>query len=175
MYLFLNDTTNKQRFIALLGAKVSKNNCTVYHTKLDAEFLIVQKAVETAEYSNTVVVGDDTDLLVVLIHHTKLIHNEICFIPEPKMNSKCGIWNVKQVKTELGSFVFQHILFLHAMLGCDTTFCLFGIGKGTIVKKFKANVELQKAAFACGQCRGTACINASAFITDEEETNDEES
>ena len=43
------------------------------------------------------------------------------------------------------------------------------------MKKFKANVELQKAAFACGQCRGTACINASAFITDEEETNDEES
>ena len=119
--VFLNDTTNKQRFIALLGAKISKNNCTVYHAKLDAEFLIVQKAVETAEYSNTVVVGDDTDLLVVLIHHTKLIHNEICIILEPKKNSKCGIWNVKQVKTELGSFVCQHILFLHAMLGCDTT------------------------------------------------------
>ena len=32
------------------------------------------------------------------------------------------------------------------MLGCDTTSRLFGIGKGTILKKFKANVELQKAA-----------------------------
>ena len=90
--------------------------------------------------------GDDTDLLVLLIYHTKLIHNEIFFIPEPKKNSKCRIWNVKQVKTELGSFVCKHILFLHAMLGCDTTSRLFGIGKGTILKKFKANVELQKAA-----------------------------
>ena len=106
--VFLNDTTNKQRFIALLGAKISKNNCTVYHTKLDAEFLIVQKAVETAEYSNTVVVGDETDLLVLLIYHTKLNHNEICFIPEPKKNSKCRIWNVKQVKTELGSCLPAH-------------------------------------------------------------------
>ena len=32
------------------------------------------------------------------------------------------------------------------MLGCDTTSRLFGIGKGTTLKKFKANVELQKAA-----------------------------
>ena len=127
-------------------AKISKNNCTVYHTKLDAEFLIVQKAVETAEYSNTVVLGDDTDLLVLLIYHTKLNHKEIFFIPEPKKNSKCRIWNVKQVKTELGSFVCKHIFFLHAMLGCDTTSRLFGIGKGTILKKFKENVELQKGS-----------------------------
>ena len=77
--------------------------------------------------SRTVVVGDDTDLLVLLIYHTKLIHNEIFFIPEPKKNSKCRIWNVKQVKTELGSFVCKHILFLHAMLGCDTSSWLFGI------------------------------------------------
>ena len=83
---------------------------------------------------------------VLLIYHTKLIHNGICFIPEPKKNSKCRIWNVKQVKTELGSFVCQHILFLHPMLGCDTTSWLLGIGKGTILKKFKADVELLKAA-----------------------------
>ena len=83
----------------------------MFYAKSDADFLIVQKAVETAENSNTVVVGDDTDLLVLLIYHTKLNHNEIFFIPEPKKNSKCRIWNVKQVKTELGSFVCKHILF----------------------------------------------------------------
>ena len=81
--VFLTDTTNKQRFIALLGDELSKNNCIVYYAKLDADFLIVQKAVETAEYSNTVVLGDDTDLLVLLIYHTKLNHREIFFIPEP--------------------------------------------------------------------------------------------
>ena len=86
--VFLTDTTNKQRFIALLGDELSKNNCIVYYAKSDADFLIVQKAVETAEYSNTVVLGDDTDLLVLLIYHTKLNHKEIFFIPEPKKKFK---------------------------------------------------------------------------------------
>ena len=30
-----------------------------------------------------------------------------------------------------------------------------------------------KCSLACGQCRGTACINASAFVTDDEEPYDE--
>merc|ERR1712002_179600 len=37
-------------------------------------------------------------------------------------------------------------LFLHAFLGCDTTSRLYGIGKGSILKKFKDNVGLQQAA-----------------------------
>ena len=92
--VFLTDTTNKQRFIALLGDELSKNNCIVYYAKLDADFLIVQKAVETAEYSNTVVLGDDTDLLVLLIYHTKLNHKEIFFIPEPPPPKKKKNQNV---------------------------------------------------------------------------------
>ena len=38
------------------------------------------------------------------------------------------------------------MLFLHAVLGCDTTSRLFGIGKGSILKKFKEKAKLQKAA-----------------------------
>ena len=36
--------------------------------------------------------------------------------------------------------------FLHAFLGCDITSCLFGIGKGFIIKKFRENRSLQQAA-----------------------------
>ena len=86
--VFLTDTTYKQRFIALLGDELSKNNCIVYYAKSVADFLIVQRAVKTAEYSNTVVLGDDTDLLVLLIYHTKLNHKEIFFIPEPPTPQK---------------------------------------------------------------------------------------
>ena len=32
-----------------------------------------------------------------------------------------------------------------------------------------------KCSLACGQCRGSACINASEFVTDDEENIDEES
>ena len=43
-------------------------------------------------------------------------------------------------------FSCKHILFQHAFLGCNTTSRLFGIGKGSILKKFKANSALQQAA-----------------------------
>ena len=35
---------------------------------------------------------------------------------------------------------------LHAFLGCDKTSRLFGIVKGTVLKKFKVNSALQQAA-----------------------------
>ena len=38
------------------------------------------------------------------------------------------------------------MLFLHVIPGCYTTFCIYSIGKGTILKKFKDNVALQQPA-----------------------------
>ena len=35
----------------------------------DADLLIVQKAIESAQSMDTVLVGDNTDLLVLLIYH----------------------------------------------------------------------------------------------------------
>ena len=42
--------------------------------------------------------------------------------------------NVKGVEnnTELGEGICDNILFLHAILGCDTTSRLYEIGKGTV-------------------------------------------
>ena len=50
------------------------------------------------------------------------------------------------MKKDLSLFSCKHILFQHAFLGCDTTSRLFGIGKGTVLKKFKVNSALQQAA-----------------------------
>ena len=50
------------------------------------------------------------------------------------------------MKKDLGLFSCKHILFQHAFLGCDRTSRLFGIGKGTVLKKFKVNSALQQAA-----------------------------
>ena len=49
------------------------------------------------------------------------------------------------MKKDLGLFSCKHILFQHAFLGCDTTSRMFGIGKGTVLKKFKVNSALQQA------------------------------
>ena len=68
------------------------------------------------------------------------------FASDRKKNTKGRVWNIKEVRTKLGTFVCKHIPFLHAFLGCDTTSCLFGIGKGSIIKKFRDNKSLQQVA-----------------------------
>ena len=90
-------------------------------------------------------IGDDTDLLVLLIFHADLNSHDIFFASERK-NAKNRVWNIKEVKSGLGPFVCKHVLFLHAFSGCDTTSRLYGIGKGTIFKKFLQSQAIQQAA-----------------------------
>ena len=55
---------------------------------------------------------------------------------------------ISNVKKDLGMFICKHTLFQHAFLGCSITSRLFGIGKGAILKKFKANSSLEIAIVA---------------------------
>ena len=120
--------------------------CEVFHAPSDADVLIAKKAVESADTQDTALVGDDTDLLVLLLYHSKLTSNELFFAPEPKKNAKNRIWDIKQTKKDLGPFICSNILFLHALLGCDTTSWLFGIGEAAVLKKFRTNKALQQTA-----------------------------
>ena len=56
------------------------------------------------------------------------------------------MWNIKAVKEQLGLEVCNNIVFLHAVLECDTTSQLYGIGKGTSLKKFKSSKHFQEQA-----------------------------
>ena len=62
---FLAKNINKQQFIYMLGSYLEKK-CKVYHAPGDADVLIVQKTVESSTMMDTVLVGDDTGLLVLL-------------------------------------------------------------------------------------------------------------
>ena len=135
--VFLSNSENKQRFIKFLGETLEALGCTVFHDSGDADLLIVQKAVESASCVETVLVGDDPDLLVLLLHHVPMESKDIFFASERKKNSKGRVWNIKEVQAALGPVLCKNILFSHALLGCDTTSRLFGIGKGSILKKFK--------------------------------------
>ena len=85
---FLANQKNKQQFIFLLSAELEKNNCKTYHAPGDADLLIVQKAVQSATTSNTVLVGEDTDLIVLLCYHARLDSHDLFFRPEPKKKHK---------------------------------------------------------------------------------------
>ncbi|CAM1309852.1 Uncharacterised protein r2_g2002 [Pycnogonum litorale] len=130
----------------MLGTKLRAQNCQTHHAAGDAD-LIVQKAMESAATTDTVLIGDDTDLLILLIYHTNLKSCDLFFQPEPKKNvKKPRVWNMKSVKQQLGPDVSQHIFFMHALLGCDTTSQVYGIGKGASLKKFKTSAHFREQA-----------------------------
>ena len=82
----------------MLSRYLQQANCQVYHSTADADLLIVNKAVESSRTMDTVLVGDDTDLFILL----------------PRANStKRRSWNVKSVKEKLGQFV---VIFSLSML-----------------------------------------------------------
>ena len=72
----------KSEFL-MLGETLEKNNCKSYYASADADLLIVQKAVESATIMKTVLVSDDTDLLVLLYYHASLDTCNLLFKPEP--------------------------------------------------------------------------------------------
>ena len=89
---------------------------------------------------NAVLVGDDTDLLVLLCYHVSLESHDLLFRPEPKKSIKQPrVWNIKAVKQRLVPDKCQHILFLDAVLGCNTTSRLRVIGKGASLEKYQTN------------------------------------
>ena len=53
----------------LLGEHLEKSGRQVVHDKSDDDLLIVKKTLELAETFDTVLVGDDTDQLILLLFH----------------------------------------------------------------------------------------------------------
>ena len=62
---FLAKNINKQQFVYMLDSYLEKK-CKVYHSPGDADVLIVQETVELSTMMDTVLVGDDAGLLVLL-------------------------------------------------------------------------------------------------------------
>ena len=138
--MFLSNKKNKQSFLCLLSRKLEQMGCQVSHVRGDADMLIVQTALQSSSRSSTVLVGDDTDLLILLCFHTLTdSSHEIFFRPEPKSGThklpRC--WNIKHTKEVLGARVCENILFGHALLGYDKTSRVFGIGKGVALKQLR--------------------------------------
>ena len=127
--LFLSNAKNKQQFIEMLATFLRNIDCQTHQAKGDADVLIVKTAVESASEKTTILVGDDTDLLVLLLYYTPSNSCDLFFKPEPKANStKRRVWNIKKVQTQIGEDICWNILFIHAILGCDTTSRVHGFG-----------------------------------------------
>ena len=82
-----------------------------HHANGDADLLIVKTAVESARTNTTVLVGDDTDLLVLLCYQASKDGCDLYFRPEPKANARgTRVWHMKRVKDHLGREACTNLL-----------------------------------------------------------------
>ena len=84
----LSNKDNKQRFIRMLCQILEHVGCETRHTKGDADVLIVETTVQSAMSCETTLVGDDTDLLVLLCFHVKEDYCEVFFKPEVRSGKR---------------------------------------------------------------------------------------
>jgi len=144
---FLANTKNKQKFIYMLSDKLKESGIDTIHASADADVLVVKTAVQQAATQRTTLVGDDTDLLVLLCYHVQMDSFKVYFSPRSKPTSKkTSVWDIQETKQNLGDSICKDILFLHAILGCDTTSKVYGIGKGVVLKMHDKCEEFRNAA-----------------------------
>lgn len=67
----LRNEENKQCFINIVSEKLKEAVCDSIHAAGDADVLIVQSAVSVAATRDTVVIADDTDILIVFCERGK--------------------------------------------------------------------------------------------------------
>lgn len=75
----------------------------------------------------------------MLLYHWKPELGDVIFFQE-RMNRG---WNMKAVAPKLGK-LREHLLFVHAVSGCDTTSAPFGKGKTTVLNLVKGSERLKE-------------------------------
>ena len=142
---FLQNCTNKQRIILAIGEKLSSAGCSVQHASADADVLIATTAIHSARTQLTCLIGNDTDLLILLLYHVTATHKGLYFRSETKASNEHKLWNICSIKEKLRDMCGA-ILFLHAFLGCDTTSRLQGIGKSVGLSLYRSDPSFREAA-----------------------------
>ncbi|KAL8625264.1 hypothetical protein ACOMHN_030022 [Nucella lapillus] len=125
--LFLANRRNKARLITKLMPKLESSDVTCSQSPADADYLISNTALTSANLLDrpVVLVGTDTDLLVMLVDKA-----------DPTMdvymqftNHPPTIYSIHEIQETLHAVVKKYILFAHAATGCDTVSAMYNIGK----------------------------------------------
>ena len=137
---FLANQRNKQRFLNLLATKLREQHIEVLQADDDADLLIAQTALNSAKDRPTIVVGEDTDVLVLLLYHIQNYHQKVIYRSAKHSQGKaCRIWDINKTAKLHGETTCRLLPFVHAVTGCDTTSRLFGLGKAVALKKVATN------------------------------------
>ena len=120
--LFLSNQESKHDLINLLGSHLKDKDCTVSHAPDDANILIALTAGNEARSATTIVIGEDTDVLVLLCYHADDSAYNIYYTSDVKSgNKKKKIWDINRTRQTLGLAVCELLPVVHAKAGCDTS------------------------------------------------------
>ena len=127
----------------MLGDELTKTGITVNHASGDDDLPIVHAALEAAKDYPMVLIGEDTDLLVLALHH---FTNEkaLYFTYEPTQSQQLAeVWNIGYANRILGK-ICHGILVIHNFSGCDTTSRIHSVRKPAVLEKYRKSNEFQK-------------------------------
>ena len=139
----MRNPNNKQNIIRAIGKELVPASFTLLHAEGDVDVLIALTGVNAAKERVTAVVGNDTDLLILLLHHLPPEARDLYFETSTKSRAlSTKYWHINFIKRSLEQ-VCHSILVDHAFLGCDTTSRLFGIGKQAVLPFLKSHEEFR--------------------------------
>ena len=123
---FLANSSNKKRLISMLSEKMREAGIYVKQAEADADAMIVATVLSLAESQELPVtlVGTDTDLLVMLVAQT----NPSASVYMLCRSSPTTIYNINEIQESIGT-TSQHLMFIHAITGCDTVSAIYRQGK----------------------------------------------
>ncbi len=130
--------------------RMEESNIRASRSSGDADVLICTTAIQLCEFGPTHIIGEDTDLLVILLHHAsrQTIPPGALFRKNNSKNAKHKVWDIGHTCRVLGGEKCHLLPFVHAITGCDTTSRLFKIGKGKSVEKLSSCPLFRKQALS---------------------------
>ena len=109
---------------------MKRRGASVINAPGDADVEIAKSGVESSHHHTTTLIGEDTDLLILLLHYAKPGSKDLYFRSDKLKSEKCAkVFHINKMKEILGKDICTQLLFIHAMTGCDSTSRIFGIGK----------------------------------------------
>ena len=142
---FLSKDRNKQNIIDLISENVWGKGCEVINAPGDADVDIVKAAVLSSLTRSTTLSGEDTYMLVLLLHYMQQANKDL-YVRSHKANAD-KLCHINELKIVLVEELCSQLLFLHAYTGCDTTSRIFGVSKKYVFHKLvKGDATLKDCA-----------------------------
>ena len=124
---FLSSSKNKAGLIEILVQELTSNGYEVKQAEEDADTLVIRTVFEVCRRNPTVLIGNDTDLLVMLIARTP--KNRRIEMLHPATSDTAGkLYKISEVQDKIGDMK-DVLLFAHAISGGDKTAAIFRVGK----------------------------------------------